>query len=689
MENRQSLKLRLFDKMKIKKKNSTAFRAIVLGGLMLANALYGQAGSPVAANQWGGVTDIFEFQVGARAMAMGGAYVSVADDPYSLYWNPAALEQVPTLAFGVYHTNLPMGTQYDYFAVSYPTLYYGTFSAGLLRLGTSNIKITDDDASLLGEKDYNRSLYLFGYGKKVTQWLSLGASMKIESVNLPGYVDLTAGGAGINSETAFGADMGILFLSPLKNAILRNWNVGLNYQNAVRRSTQLADIKENTPGMMRFGLSRPFLFSDDRNHLLFAYELDISGADHVPNYAHFGAEFGFRNTLMLRLGWNKRGSSTDGYGLTYGFGVSQMGFHLDYSYWNGVDSFFGSSHRISLTANIGKTRAQKLADIQSSELRRIQEEAQRKYEQDRRNVLYSGVADAREQFQKGDYVRAYSSINRVLSLDPNGEDPEFDEARALADQINGALEQQRRQDVAAQIARSQEEAQFKERQRQIREHYDKAMAFFESEQFLQALEECDRALEYDPNNEMVKKLRAMTDADLRRKIYDLIESAARQERAGRTFDALQLYNTALPLARGNAEVETFVTGKIRQLDQRLSYEDLLRRAVDYENANQWKEASDLYAQALKSQPNNADLQRRYREANARANARQMEMTPEVKELYTQGYRALRDKNYDEAIRYYEKALEIQPLNKTILRALDHARTQKRRAASNAASAMNQ
>lgn len=671
--------------MKIHGKIAASFRVSILCGLInlgtgvLTNA---QAQTGGATQQWGGVNDIFEFQVGARAMAMGGAYVSVSDDPFALYWNAATLEQVPNLSLGVYHTNLPMGTQYDYLAVTYPTLFYGTFSAGLLRLGTSNVKITDDDASLLGEKDYNRSLYMFGYGKKVSHWLSLGASMKIETINIPGYVDLATGSSGSNSESAVGADFGILFLSPMKSAIFRNWNIGLNYQNAVQRTLQLVDAKENSPSTLRFGVSRPFQFSQGRNHFLLAYEIDISGSDNVPNYAHFGGEFGFHNTLMLRMGWNKRGESGDGYGLTYGFGVSQMGFQLDYSYWNGVDSFFGSSHRISITAKVGRTREQRLADIQSDDLRRIQEEAQRKYEQDRRNILYSGLAEAREYFQKGEYVRAYSSINKALSLDQSNEDPDFDEARTLAAQIDSALEQQRRQDVEAQITRTREESQIKEQQRLVREHYDKAMAFFESEQFREAIVECDRALEYDPSNEMVKKLRAMTDADLRRKIYDLVESASRQERSGKSFDALQLYNQALPLARGNEEVETFITGKIRQLDSRLNYEDLLRRAVDYENSNQWKEAADLYAQALRSQPTNSDLQRRHREANARANATQMEMTPEVKELYTQGYRALRDKNYDEAISYYEKALAVQPLNKTILRALDHARNQKRRAATN-------
>ena len=48
-----------------------------------------------AKGEWGGLTDILDFPVGARAMAMGGAYVTVADDPFALYWNPAGLEKIP------------------------------------------------------------------------------------------------------------------------------------------------------------------------------------------------------------------------------------------------------------------------------------------------------------------------------------------------------------------------------------------------------------------------------------------------------------------------------------------------------------------------------------------------------------------------------------------------------------------
>jgi len=48
----------------------------------------------------------------------------------------------------------------------------------------------------------------------------------------------------------------------------------------------------------------------------------------------------------------------------------------------------------------------------------------------------------------------------------------------------------------------------------------------------------------------------------------------------------------------------------------------------------------------------------------------MEMPDDVKELHIKGYRAYMDGNYEEAIKFYEEARSLQPLNLTIIRALD-------------------
>ena len=42
----------------------------------------------------GQVTEFLSYGAGARSLAMGGAFVSIADDATATYWNPAGMSQI-------------------------------------------------------------------------------------------------------------------------------------------------------------------------------------------------------------------------------------------------------------------------------------------------------------------------------------------------------------------------------------------------------------------------------------------------------------------------------------------------------------------------------------------------------------------------------------------------------------------
>lgn len=606
-------------------------------------------------------------------MAMGGAHVSVVDDAYSLYWNPAALENVPTMALGMYHTNLPMGTQYNYLSFTYPTLTAGTYSAGVLRLTTPDIEIRDDNASLIGSENFGRSLYMLGYGKKVTDWFSFGTTLKIDHMRIPGYSNVDPS---VYSESSVGADLGLLMMPNWQGGLLRNWVFGLNAQNLFQRTMQFEEEREYSPRMYRFGISRAF-FSDGSNYLQTAFELDINEKQHVPNYVHLGFEYSFQGVFMARLGWNRRGNYDEGYGLTYGLGFRYLGIQIDYSYWNGRDTFSGS-HRVSAALYLGKTREQKLAERQEAEMRRIREQAIKQRQEERREAIYSGLARAKQYFEEEDYPRAYSAINRVLAYDESGEAPEFEEARELAQKINKAMEKRREEEISEQLQEEQRNEQRERQRQQVKEHYEKALAFYEEEQYHRAIEECDQALQYDIDSGLVRDLRTKAVEDLKNKILDLVEKAHKLEKSGRIDSALDLFRQALPLSRNYREMESLISEKIRQLEGRLSYESKIRQASEYELDKKWSEAATLYQEALQIAPNNKLLRQKYEEAQKRAKSKRMDMTPEVREIYLKGYNAMTNKNYDQAIQYFKQALELQPHNANLWGALDYARSEQRK-----------
>jgi len=648
--------------------NSKKYSAFVLLFVLLAaGAAFSQS-----SNSWeqsGGVNDIFDFPVGANAMSMGGAYVSVAKDPFALYWNPATLENVPQMSLGLYYSNLAAGTQYNYLAYVHPTLFTGTFAAGILRLSTGDVPNRDLDPTLLGMTNYGRTLFLFGYGLKALDWMSFGTTLKVERLVLPNYPDASGDVAGSLNESAFGADVGFLFTPRIPIRYLNDISVGFNLQNALKRSVSAIEERDSTPRNLRLGLSKEVAFGERANHVTVSFEID-SNERNRETY-HLGFEYSFQQNAMLRLGYY------DGHP-TYGAGAKLAGLQLDYSYWNGWDSLLGSSHRISLVFNVGKDREQKIAEYRERELRRIEEEVMHQRQLDRNEAILSGLSKARMHFANGDYIHASVAINKALVYDETGNDPDLAEARGLAEQINKSIDDQRRREEAEALKRSEEEARLKRRQQLVDEHYQKALAAFGAEDFPGALAECDRGLEIDPGSGLLKDLRSKAETDLKLKLDKLMQTAYRMSQEGRIVDAIGNYSKARQLAIGNSQYETYISSQLSQLESRLNFEELYRRGLNYERNLNWSAAADLYKDAMRLQPSNQALKKKFEEANVRANAKEMAMPDNVKELYAEGLKAYRAARYDEAVRFFEEARKLQPLNKTILRALDTANEQKQR-----------
>jgi tetratricopeptide (TPR) repeat protein len=614
---------------------------------------------------YGGANDIFDLPVGARALALGGAYVSMANDPFALYWNPAALENVQNMGVGVYYSNLTAGTQYSYLGYVHPTLFLGTFSLGIISLSTPDIDIYDEsDPIKLGTVAYNRTMLLFGYGYKPLNWLSLGTTVKVERASLPGYPDAATGETGSLSESALGADLGLVITPQSDNFFLNDLTLGLSMQNAIQRSMRVVEERDATPLNLRLGLAKRFALGDDASSMSLAFEYDKTRT--MPGHSHLGFEYSYQDIFSLRTGLYRSH-------LTYGGGVKLAGVQLDYSYWNGDDSWLSSSHRISLILNIGKSRETRLAEFQEREARRIEQELTAKRQAERAEAIVSGMSRARVLVGKGDYPGAFSVVSRVLFYDVTGSDPDLEEARQLMQQINVALEEERRREEAAILAKNEEEMRIRRNNLQIEQHYQKALNAYSLEDYQEAIAECDRALAIDPNSERATDLRRKADEQLRRKIMQLAERARQLQAQERGYDAITLYNQARQMAKGIPDIETFLAGQISTIESRLSREDLMRRAAAQEMSQNWAEAASLYQEALRYDPNNRSLRERYQEAKARAEARDMEMPENVRELYRLGAQAYAQHKYEEAVRYFEDARKLQPLNKKILKALDSAK----------------
>jgi tetratricopeptide (TPR) repeat protein len=636
---------------------------------VLTAKLFSQDSDPAKA--WGGVTDIFDYPVGARAMAMGGAYVAAVDDPFALYWNPAALQQVSNMGLGLYYTNLAGSSSYQYIAYAHPTLFTGTFSAGILSISTGGVDIRDDDPALVGTTNFGRTLFLFGYGFNVRSGISLGVNFKVERANLIGYDDDPTTTYANLTESSYGADFGLLIAPKIKGYFLNDITVGICVQNVLQRTIRAMEARETTPINVRFGLAKNINFSGQDNQIVMAFEVDKN--EMTPLQPHLGLEYCYMQLASLRVGM-----SADK--LTFGAGAKIAGMNLDYSYWNGNNALLGANHRISVVLNVGKNRQQRLEEYHQRELQRIEQIEAARLETERKNAISTGLSDGERFLAKNDLDQAYVTVNKLLvRYDKTGSDPDLEVARDLHSRISKELDEKRAQEEADLRRLQEEEALIRRNAKAAEDHYKRYLALYTEEEYHDAILEIDKALEYNPNSEQYKKLRSDAETALAAKINSLMERANTLEASGRSNEAITQLNEAKRLARDNERTKSYIVGRIDQISAGLSRDSLLRQAMQYENDKNWNKAAELYKDLSNAQPGNAALRKKYEDAYSRANAKDLPMPANVQAYFNRSLAAARAGNYQDALRFLEEARKIQPLNSNILRAIDSVNEKIKRA----------
>ena len=148
---------------------------------------------------------------GARALALGGAYVAVADDATAGYWNAAALAALKGRQIHLTHARRFAGlVRHDYLALARAGGRVHGLALGLLRVGVDDQKETvlQDPggapgahnrplvASTFSSSDY--ALYLSG-GHRLSARVSAGASLKLIYRSIGNF----------SSAYGFGLDLGL------------------------------------------------------------------------------------------------------------------------------------------------------------------------------------------------------------------------------------------------------------------------------------------------------------------------------------------------------------------------------------------------------------------------------------------------------------------------------------------------
>jgi hypothetical protein len=225
---------------------------------------------------------------GARARAMGNAFVGLADDVWAIQYNPAGLARVSSLEFSGFYSPQPFGLaelRLMALAAAYPTSV-GTFGVAARRFGFEL---------------YRETSFSIGYAREIGGVFA-GLNVNYHSVAIERY----------GSAETFALDAGVLV------PVVESLRFGIAARNV--SAAAIGESRERLPQTFTAGLAYSPIENAD---MAFDYQKE-------PGFVaspRGGIEYWIIREVVLRLGFSDQPSSyTAGLGLRYMFVQFDYGF---------------------------------------------------------------------------------------------------------------------------------------------------------------------------------------------------------------------------------------------------------------------------------------------------------------------------------------------------------------------------
>lgn len=310
--------------------------------------------------------EFLRIPVGARSLGMGGAFIAIANDGSSFYYNPAgvAISGSGILSF-MYSSQFGGITNplASFFHLGYIQNFQGVgLALNWVRLSVDNIPITPDYTEIETPidrenlvKNYSvenffsdvEDAFYFSFSKEFKFDINFGWSRYKVPVSFPVGLNFKLINQKIGTEkaTGFGFDAGFMFRFSMDDFLQRE-NMG-----DVSISLALKDI-----GKTRIS------WSTKREHLIeptlmfgLAYSLPVNFLAGKITFAYgsqnsyltdrmYGIEYGYKNLIFVRFGKNAEN-------LTIGAGLNVDFVIVDYAF---LSHQLGSVHRVSASLLIDK-----------------------------------------------------------------------------------------------------------------------------------------------------------------------------------------------------------------------------------------------------------------------------------------------------------------------------------------------
>ncbi|RMH76205.1 MAG: hypothetical protein D6681_21750 [Calditrichaeota bacterium] len=282
--------------------------------------------------------------VGARPLAMGGAFVSVANDASALFWNVSGIAQLerPEMIFN--HSEWLEEINFDYLGLTVPLGTFGTVGLSITAMTMGEFEQTTElqpegtgvmfsAGSFAAAVSYGRRLtdkFMIGFtGKFIREYIwnssATGVALDVGTLFITPFNDLRLG----MSISNFGTKMRISGDDLLLQVDPDPTISGNNNAIPARFLTDKFDL----PLLFRVGASMEVMHSETSRLTL---SVDALHPNDNAESVNVGGEYAFQETFYLRGGYRSLFLPDSEEGFTVGAGLgTRLGtlrFRFDYAY---------------------------------------------------------------------------------------------------------------------------------------------------------------------------------------------------------------------------------------------------------------------------------------------------------------------------------------------------------------------
>jgi len=627
--------------------------------MALAGCVGFLASSPARADD-AGTRSVFSDGAGLRSLALGGAYVALANDASAVIWNPGGLGLAPRREIQASHADYGLGSREEYAAVVLPSWRFGAVGFAYRSFGSDGIERRDDRNVLL-ESDLvdNESEVTVGVGRTFAAW-NAGLSVNLETQSIAGFK-----GSGVG----MGGGLSVAPLVALGSRV--PWGdrltVGLAARNLVEPSIRLATESVPDPATWRTGAAY-------RTRWVIT-ALDLEHSRGVTPRLHVGAEFNPHPLISLRAGWGA-GSAVAG------LGVRWRRATLDYAF---EDAALSPIHRVGISLALGSSMAEQRAASLRAEEDRIQARLAEAFDRAQQERVDTLLAHAEEARGGGRYDLAMEILAAASTLAPSEPRVQGLQRRCLSEQatslersgdLNSAVLAYGRllavdpadSTAKAALVRCRAESDRRAaRSSALQERFAVAMDAFAAEDFAAARNGFASVLSMRPNDNDAGAMMRRTEQAIERRTGTLLLDARRSIDAGRLVEAagfLDQVRSLDPKAAGLTQTSLMLT-QARQLAQVHVSEPKVQetpKARPALSAAQRRELDDLYRRGLQAmEQNRPDDALRYWEIVWSADPGYARIGEYLEREYLlRGLNAFSNGRLEDAVSLWEKALQVDP-----------------------------